>query len=50
MNGFIEFYLFIGSMWFFQEWKETKDVTTSVIIGAFWIFEIFHKVSNRKLK
>lgn len=46
----ISIYLFIVTIWFFQEWKETKDVTSSFIIGLFWVYEIFHKISNRKIQ
>lgn len=47
MDNLISFYLFIASIWFFQEWKDTKDFLSSFIIGLFWIYEVFHRISNR---
>lgn len=49
METVLYLYLLIGSMWFFQVWKETGDLSNSVIIGLFWIYEVF-EILMRKSK
>ncbi len=51
LNDLIRFYIFVATIWFFQEWKETKKVVDSFIIGLFWVYEIFYRISkNRKME
>ena len=47
MQTFIDFYILIATIWFFQEWKDTKYFLSSFIIGLFWIYEVFNRISNR---
>lgn len=47
METFAEIYLFIASIWFFQEWKENGKPVDAMIIGAFWIYEVFHILTNK---
>lgn len=44
METFTNLHLLVASMWFYQEWKESEDVTSSFIKGFFWEYEVFEKI------
>ena len=48
MVKLIQLYGFVASIWFYLEWKETKNVIQSLIIGTFWVYEVFYLI-NKKL-
>ena len=47
MQTAIGMYFFIGTIWFFQEWKDTKDIPSSLIIGLFWVYEVFDVIVKK---
>lgn len=47
MDSLISIYLFIAVIWFFQEYKESDKFLKSLIIGLFWILEVFDIITNK---
>jgi len=42
----VKLYLFIASIWFYQEYRDTKNLKQSFIIGLFWLYEVFRVISR----
>lgn len=43
-------YIFIATIWFFQEYKDSKNLSYSFVIGLFWLYEVFYIVSKKTAK
>jgi hypothetical protein len=37
-------------MWFYQEWKETENIPKPLIIGLFWIYEVYEILMRKNKK
>lgn len=44
------FYAFIAGMWFYQEWRDGRPFFSALLIGVFWIFEVYYLIGKRITK
>lgn len=48
MAAFLSFYVFVGVVWFYQEFRDGTKPVPSLVVGLLWPLDAYRILSNPK--